>query len=127
MKITNKYRVENFDRVQSEAEKLRLALHDLNAKSSKFRFAERVTVDASDFDSTYQPRDQRFTLAVSRRAMDLYLIESESGVEVLSWAEIQAERQNQTTFWRMVRYGIHQQDRLNLLARIDAVDKGKAA
>lgn len=106
--LTKKDKLESFDAIKSERDKLALAVHDL-CGGSKFPFRGKVSIDCGkEIDSDYA--DHLYRVSVSERSMPYYMVEAigQSGqVQSVSfWTEneIAAERENGGIFWRMLRH-----------------------
>lgn len=106
--MTKKGKLEAFDAMQLELNKLRLAVFDL-AGGSRFPFRGRVTVDCGkEIDSDYQ--GHMYRVSVSERAMPVYMVESigcdgqVSNVEFWHETEISDHRNDSGIYWRMLRH-----------------------
>jgi hypothetical protein len=100
---TKKQKLEMFDAVIQERDKLRLAVYDLTCKRSKFRFTDEVTVRASELDARYTRDAYRMTIAVSRRAMPVYMVKwDDSNVDFFHEDEI---RHAEGIAGQMMRHG----------------------
>jgi hypothetical protein len=111
--MTKKEKLETFDAIKAERDKLQLAFYDLTVDSSRFKFAHPVTVDVKkEIDGTL---DDKYRVSLSDRAEPIYLIQcvdrlTPSGFctssEVLTESEIHANRENPSWYWRMVRHAV---------------------
>lgn len=116
MKLTKKAKLENFDAIKADRDKLQLAAADL-AGATPFRFESEVTVDCGEeIDSAYS--GEVFVVRVSRRAMPLYMICSRDGEQLrnasFEWEyDIEAKREDCGIYWRALRHAIWKQGRAN--------------
>lgn len=113
--MTKKDKLEQFDAIIAERDKLRLAVYDLACKRSKFRFADEVTVLASQLDTRYSKDSYRMTIAISRRMMPVYMVKwDESNVEFFHDRDID---QMEGIAGQMMRHGRWKiQERARLMA-----------
>lgn len=115
---TQRYKLENFDRLQREHDKLHTAMFDLTCHT-RFPFVDRVTVDgAKELDEMHR---YIMRVSVSRRAMPVYMVEfmdidgdarNVAKVEFWTEGEIQDNAGNGDTFFRVVRHAIWKQGQL---------------
>lgn len=108
--MTRKEKLEQFDAVKAERDKLELAIYDLIC-ASRFPFVNPVTVDCGkELDGDYA--DLKFVVSVSHRGMPIYMVqecgEKKRPVNVTFWteSEVSAHRENMGIYWRAVRHGV---------------------
>lgn len=108
--LTQKQKLETFDVVLAERDKLRLAVHDLIA-GSKFPFRGRVTVNAGrEIDGDYP--DHVYRVSVSERSMPVYMVEclghdgQVARVEFWTENEVDAHSCEYGIYWQVVRRGV---------------------
>lgn len=105
--LTKKDKLEQFDHLQAEYQKLLLAVHDLKC-STKFPFHVSVRVDcAKEVDGDYPAK---YRVSISDRAMPVYMVEGfdEHG-SVMSCmftteGELMDQRDNHDIYFRMLRH-----------------------
>lgn len=108
--MTKKDKVEQFDRLKREHDKLELALHNLTV--GKFPFGHLVSVKANEIDSQYAKDAFKLFLSLSDRSMPMYLVRwcdargKVTNAEVIDELDVEANRDNQIISWRMIRHGI---------------------
>lgn len=109
--LTKKDKIENYDAVAAELNKLRLAIFDMLPGASKFPFRGRVTVDAGkEVDGNYD--EYVIRVSVSERAMPYYMVESINasgnvdGVNFWTESEVDAHRIDSNIYWRALRHGL---------------------
>lgn len=115
--MTKKDKLDQFDAVLAERDKLRLAVYDLTCKRSKFRFTDDVTVLASQLDARYTKDEFRMTIAISRRMNPVFMVKwDDSNVEFFTEEEL---RHVHGIAGDMIRHGawkIAERERLMRLA-----------
>lgn len=99
--MSKKDKLEQFDAIKSERDKLQLAVYDLRGPT-KFPFGKPVTVDLSEIDSTYKRGEQKIKVSVSPRTCPLYMVEHESGVEF--WFDYEIEQMGRRGYGAMLRH-----------------------
>lgn len=116
MKLTQQFKIEHFDAVATERDKLRLAVYDLTC-STKFPFVDRVNVKGEDIDGNY--KDCKFRVSVSRRpSMPIYMVEqfghdgSVAGVDFWWESECADHADDSRIYWRMFRHAVWLQEQL---------------
>lgn len=108
--MTNKGKIEHYDAVNAQLDKLELAVYDLTC-ATKFPFVDRVAVNgAEEIDETFRCIVR---VSVSRRAMPVYMVEfmdvdggSRKVANVQFWTEgeLDDNRENSDTFFRVMRH-----------------------
>lgn len=106
--MTKKDKLEQFDALKRECDKLQMAVFDL-AGGSKFPFRGRVTVDAGkEIDGDYQ--DHVYRVSISERSMPVYMVEcigydgKVASIQFWDETEVSDHRHDYSIYWRMVRH-----------------------
>ena len=110
--MTKKEKLETFDAVLAERDKLRLAVFDLAANSKfPFMYATKINV-AKEIDSNYP--DHLYWVSVSERAMPLYMVRpigydgKIANVYMHAESELESHRDDPAIYWRMLRHAAWQ-------------------
>lgn len=114
MKLTQKQKLEQFDSLMAEKQKLETALFDLRC-GSKFPFGANVRIDAGkEIDGDYLADKGFYRISQSERANPVYMVEcfneqlakDPSAVFFHTEAEIGEKRGDMGIYWRVLRHGV---------------------
>ena len=111
--MTKKAKLEAFDALYAERDKLALALYDVRMG----KFGSKVRINPEDvMHGDYLKHEKavngHWTICVSQRAMPLYMVEYWQGRNpingpcILTEIEIDDARTSQADYWRVVRHGL---------------------
>lgn len=104
--MTKKDKLEQFDSIKAELDKLQLAVYDMTVQG-RFSFTHHVGVDVhNEIDSDLEGK---YRVSISERAMPYYMVESRVAGKTISvsfWTESEVDdnRENANGFWRVMRH-----------------------